>query len=540
MIALIVVALGAVAAAVGTGVLAARSTRRPRVYFVAWTIALFGLAVGLGAATLGYLAGYGAMIFRAMELGAQLIAPLSLCIALVEIVGRGLGARFTMRLVVGGIAVIALVVLGTDPINPGVAFSTTWPDPSSYYQIAPLTVLGFIALFTTATAAIAVPVILTRSSREQLPHAEKASALYLAVAAFLVVLPGLAWLAKKSLGIEPPLPDKDIFAACCVLAVALTWYAAKIAGDRDLSPAGLEAAASRPADDPWDDDGRRYVYETDEFDRYGSVDRAGGSHRGGPDYRPDQDYGRVNVAEPDSEIRYPGLAALAAGPAEQADDLSRYGRAGRPGESGPYGEADGRHHDKRRSSTPSDDDPQAQLFGQITIYTLLEGRVEDFDRLTEWVVGQVRSKEPDTLVYIVHAVPTAPLQRILYEVYRNRAAHEEHSRRRYVMTYQAEQRSFVLTTNVIELGLKQAKVSPLPSISAISDILSESGIDLTGITRSSQASREAQPRHQPQYERPPDYDPQDQYDRRPRYEPQPGYEAPYQGWADIRREDSRY
>lgn len=494
MIALIVVALGAVAAAVGTGVLAARSTRRPHVYFVAWTIALFGLAVGLGATTLGYLAGYGAMIFRAMELGAQLIAPLSLCIALVEIVGRGLGARFTMRLVVSGIAVIALVVLGTDPINPGVTFSTTWPDPSSYYQIAPLTVLGFIALFTAATALIAVPVVLTRSSREQLPRAEKASALYLAVAAFFVVLPGLAWLTKKSLGIEPPLPDKDIFAACCVLAVGLTWCAARIAGDRDLSEAGLEAASSEHADGPWDDEGRRYVYETGEFDRYGSVDRAGGGRRGGSDYR------QGNFAEPDSEIRYPGLAALAAGSAERAD---------------------GHHLDKRRGKH-SDDDPQAQLFGQITIYTLLEGRVEDFDRLTEWVVAQVRSKEPDTLVYIVHAVPTAPLQRILYEVYRDRTAHEEHSRRRYVMTYQAEQRPFVLATNVIELGLQQAKVSPLPSISAISDILSESGIDLTGITRSSQTQHDRQ------------------YDRQPRYEPQPEYEAPYQGWADIRGEDSRY
>src|SRR5215469_16594930 len=138
MIALIVVGLGAVAAAVGTGVLAARSTRHSRVYFVAWTIALFGLAVGLGATTLGYLAGYGALIFRAMELGAQLIAPLSLCLALVEIAGRRLGARFVMRLVVSGIAVIAVVVLGTDPINPGAMFSTTWPDPSAYYQIAPL------------------------------------------------------------------------------------------------------------------------------------------------------------------------------------------------------------------------------------------------------------------------------------------------------------------------------------------------------------------------------------------------------------------
>jgi hypothetical protein len=93
----------------------------------------------------------------------------------------------------------------------------------------------------------------------------------------------------------------------------------------------------------------------------------------------------------------------------------------------------------------------------------------------------VRAREPDTLVYIVHAVPTAPNQRILYEVYRDRAAYDEHLQRPYLVRYEAERRPFVLATNEIELGLQQAKVSPLPSIS---DILSESGIDLTGVTRS--------------------------------------------------------
>ena len=63
---------------------------------------------------------------------------------------------------------------------------------------------------------------------------------------------------------------------------------------------------------------------------------------------------------------------------------------------------------------------RAQLFGQIAIYTLLEDRVTEFDKLTERVVDQVRSREPDTLVFIVHAFPSAPMQRILYEVYRDR------------------------------------------------------------------------------------------------------------------------
>src|SRR5580692_982839 len=98
MIALIVVALGAVVAAVGTGVLVARASLTPRIYYLAWAVALFGLAIGLGAATLGYLAGFGGVLFRAMEFGAQLLAPLSLCLAMAETSARGLAGRFAMRL----------------------------------------------------------------------------------------------------------------------------------------------------------------------------------------------------------------------------------------------------------------------------------------------------------------------------------------------------------------------------------------------------------------------------------------------------------
>ncbi len=137
---------------------------------------------------------------------------------------------------------------------------------------------------------------------------------------------------------------------------------------------------------------------------------------------------------------------------------------------------------------PGGADLQPNLFGQITIYTLLEERLDEFDRMTERVVEQVRAREPGTLVYIVHAVPTAPMQRILYEVYQDRPAYDEHLAQPYMTRYLAERRPMVLATNAIELGLQQAKVSPLASYSAISDILSESGIDLTGVTRSARGA----------------------------------------------------
>ena len=71
--------------------------------------------------------------------------------------------------------------------------------------------------------------------------------------------------------------------------------------------------------------------------------------------------------------------------------------------------------------------------------------------------------EPDTLVYVIHLVPNAPLQRIFYEIYRDRAAFDSHESQPYMQRFVAERRSCVLATNVIELRLKYAKVAPLPS-----------------------------------------------------------------------------
>lgn len=135
-----------------------------------------------------------------------------------------------------------------------------------------------------------------------------------------------------------------------------------------------------------------------------------------------------------------------------------------------FGSADNHDADGRRD----------QLFGQIAIFTLLEDRVDEFDELTHRVVDQVRSREPDTLVFIVHAVPSAPMQRILYEVYRDRAAYQRHTQQRHVQQFEADKRPYVLATNVIELGLQQAKVSPFPSVA---ELFSEPGYDTAGFER---------------------------------------------------------
>ena len=104
----------------------------------------------------------------------------------------------------------------------------------------------------------------------------------------------------------------------------------------------------------------------------------------------------------------------------------------------------------------------ARPYGRILIFTLLDDRVADFDRLAEESAEYVRTGEPDTLVYVIHLVPNAPLQRIFYEIYRDRAAFDSHESQPYMQRFVAERRTCVLATNVIELRLKYAKVAPLP------------------------------------------------------------------------------
>jgi quinol monooxygenase YgiN len=106
---------------------------------------------------------------------------------------------------------------------------------------------------------------------------------------------------------------------------------------------------------------------------------------------------------------------------------------------------------------------QSRPYGRLQIFTLLDDKAADFDRLAEQTAEEVRIGEPDTLVYVIHLVPNAPMQRIFYEIYRDRAAFDSHENKSYIRRFVTERRAYVLATNVIELRLKYAKVAPLPA-----------------------------------------------------------------------------
>lgn len=108
--------------------------------------------------------------------------------------------------------------------------------------------------------------------------------------------------------------------------------------------------------------------------------------------------------------------------------------------------------------------PQAAgQYGRITIYTLREGHAAAFDRLAAEVTQAVREREPGTLVYTCHTVDNAPAQRIFYQLFRDAAAVEEHTRQPHVQRFAGEARAHVTGTNVIELTVNAAKVAGAPA-----------------------------------------------------------------------------
>ncbi len=486
----LVAIVGSLAAAAGTGVLVSRCLRVPNAALVAWTVALVGLTIALAAQALGYGIGFGSISFRAMELGAQLIAPLALALGLAELAGKTITARFAARLLLTAVAIVTFVVLGTDPLSAA-TFSKAWPPAGVYYQIFPNKLLEYVlAPATVIVALIAIGVTATRPGRDEawrdaLPAAGAASG-----AALLLSVPGIATLVKVTL------PLGSLFTPLCVLAAAAAWFAGfQVSG---LRLEVLRQDVGAEADGDW---GPRRSWAggpdaTGDFDPVAADDEFGIYRGNGTNRRRDDelDYGPGGYDEQEAshdgfrdEAGYEYRDEAGYPPESGYRDQAGYPQdPGYPQEHDYGGEAgyedlyrDEAGYRQAAGAAAAEEEPESPLFGQIAIYTLLEERVDEFDRLTKRVVKQVRAQEPDSLVYIVHAVPSAPMQRILYEVYRDRTAYEAHRRQPYVVAFEADRRPYVLATNIIELGLQQAKVSPLPSVS---DLLSDTGFDLLSDT----------------------------------------------------------
>jgi quinol monooxygenase YgiN len=511
-ISFLVAAGGTLAALAGTAALIRRCAQATRADLVAWVVALAGIVIGLAAQAAGYHRGFEPTTFRAAQLGLALIAPLGLAWGMAEMAARGLVMRFAARLCLGGLFVVAAVILATDVLSDQ-AFSQAWPLARAHYQFLPL---GLLAVVAVVVVLAVVGSLAAAGLRARQDPGWRPVLLVLGLA-------GVAALATQGLLVN--LPVNSGYAALSLVAAVATW----LAGDRAarvrlaaLRGAGHGAGhGARPGAAPagrgggpdWsrygpgyagDDsmdlyrDGYQYgdsgAYQAYQGDRYG-YDSAGFAAQGFDSQEfPAQRDARGPAAGDSRGFAAPddsrGFAAQGIDPNAEPvtgafDALYRdSGAAARPpdAKAGPAaatasvpGEPETGMQLAALSDAALSDaalgaaalaDPAAdteRLYGQIAIYTLLESGAAEFDQLASTVLEQVRTTEPDTLVFVVHGVPSAPLQRILYQVYRDRNAYDEHQRKSYVTDFEARLRPLVLATNVIELGVREAKVSALGS-----------------------------------------------------------------------------
>jgi quinol monooxygenase YgiN len=482
---------GTVLAAVGTGLAIRLCVRKPRTDMVAWVIALVGLTVALAAQAAGYRRGFTPTTFRAIQLGAAMIAPLALAWGLAELAAKGLVARFAARLCLGGLFVVAGVILATDVLSSQ-PFSQRWPAARDHFEILPLSLLRLIVVVVVLSVIVALATTGLRSRRDPAWRPALAA----------VGLASVAALATQ--GLQVALPADTAYPAVTLIAAVAAWLAAgraaRVSAGRirggAAGPAGRPARGGDPGyggDDSLDlyRDGHRQFEDSAAFAAYANSGYGEtGGYQGATYGTPAEQYGGQYADTGGFPAGgYPGTGSFPAAESDfHADPVEpvtgAFDPLFRPNGSAASVRDPARDAAGNGTGTPGHDIEFAtgmqlpaiadvidaavagagtvdtdQLYGRIAIYTLLDSGADEFDRLAEQVVDQVRTGEPDTLAYVVHGVPSAPLQRILYQLYADRSAYDRHQERPYVADFESRRRPLVLATNVIELGVRQAKVA---------------------------------------------------------------------------------
>ena len=100
------------------------------------------------------------------------------------------------------------------------------------------------------------------------------------------------------------------------------------------------------------------------------------------------------------------------------------------------------------------------MFGLSVRFTCKdEASAEAYDRLVAETVEAIRANEPGTLVYASHLVDGQPLQRIFYELYRDKDAFDAHGAAPHTRRYLAERDQYLASTEVDWLTLTAGKAT---------------------------------------------------------------------------------
>jgi quinol monooxygenase YgiN len=98
------------------------------------------------------------------------------------------------------------------------------------------------------------------------------------------------------------------------------------------------------------------------------------------------------------------------------------------------------------------------MFGLCVRFTCKdETSAQAYDRLVAETIDAIKANEPGTLVYASHLVGGQPLQRIFYELYRDKAAFEAHEEAPHTRRYLYERDQYLASTKVDWLTLQTGK-----------------------------------------------------------------------------------
>ncbi|MGW7822736.1 putative quinol monooxygenase [Streptomyces puniciscabiei] len=98
------------------------------------------------------------------------------------------------------------------------------------------------------------------------------------------------------------------------------------------------------------------------------------------------------------------------------------------------------------------------MFGLFVRFTCKdEAAAAAFDDLVARTGEQIRANEPGTVIYAVHCVDGRPLERVFYELYRDKDAFEEHESKDYVRAFLSERDRYLSATEVDRLDFVSGK-----------------------------------------------------------------------------------
>ncbi|WP_062356991.1 antibiotic biosynthesis monooxygenase [Herbidospora yilanensis] len=514
---------GAILAAVTTGVLVGRIREESSGWLVAWAITTVAVCLGLGAIAIGGLLGFGPLTFRVFQIGGALLAPLWLAGGLIQLLAESRSARLGGWLLAGGLSFVGVVIMALDPVQNG--FNKTLPIATDKWDIPPewllrgVHVLALLILFV----ALVVALIRMRSGDDYdadnmnatvvlapIGMAAIGSQLFLVqgifVVALLAAIPGGIWYAVNRplapyddeeepapqpqhqgppSGPMPVQPQQPVWQE-----QSLGRRVAGLQAPQQPMASPMTGSMSGPMSapmggPPMPTTGPQPVVPPAPRSGLGDLVaeyRAGEQQGGGFDYA-----SRMQPPPPQQPPPQPPLPPDFGGPATgtlmAADAYNpqahEYGMPVPPPTASTefqmpntgvlYPGQVQAAQSMAAAQVPAPATatgsvrPSPTIYGMLTVFTLMDGAGEAFDRLAEETVEQVLRNEPDTLLFVCHGVKSAPLQRLVYELYRDQTAFHDHQRQAHMERFATERQPLVLATNVIELTVNAAKVVPLPT-----------------------------------------------------------------------------